>query len=506
MATFDYVIVGAGPTGLTLAYILGSLGKTCLLLDSASSIGGCHRVVRVDGLFTEHAPRIYSESYKNTIALLNTMQRGIFSHLFTTYKFSISNIGGQSLSQFTMTEIFYLGFEFLKLTVNSDHGKSTSMDDFMNRYNFSQTSRDYVDRLCRLTDGGGSDVYSLYEFLQLINQQAFYKLLQPRYPNDVGLFRIWKQALDATNLVTIRLETRVNRLLLHPKTKAINGILVAGSNIPLSGNKYILAISPQAIVALLGRCDPIVQSTFLPFNQLVKWSQKNTYINDIGVTFHWNRKLRLRDVWGFPKSEWGLAFIVLSDYMNFNDTRSMTVITTCITRVDARSTWLGKSANQCNRNEMINEIYRQLSLSFPDLPPPTSSLLNPSVKRIGNQWIDTDSAYIATSANQPLKWNGVVPNLYNVGTQNDKSHYKFTSFESAVSNALEFCDHIEPLSPHNFKSQRLITLIDIIRLILLVIVIVVIVIVVRGNTYPYILKNLSKTLSKLSQNLTDLLR
>ncbi len=52
---YDYIIVGAGPSGLTLAYYLGKLNKRCLIVDKQNTIGGCHRVIRKDGLFTERA-------------------------------------------------------------------------------------------------------------------------------------------------------------------------------------------------------------------------------------------------------------------------------------------------------------------------------------------------------------------------------------------------------------------------------------------------------------------
>ena len=70
---YDYVIVGAGPTGITIAYLLGKTGKTCALLDQNDSIGGCHRVKRVNGMFTEHSPRVYLSSYVNTKTLLQQM-------------------------------------------------------------------------------------------------------------------------------------------------------------------------------------------------------------------------------------------------------------------------------------------------------------------------------------------------------------------------------------------------------------------------------------------------
>jgi UDP-galactopyranose mutase len=169
---YDFIIIGSGPSGLTLSYILGNLGKKCLLVDKNNNVGGCHRVLRVDGLFTEHGPRIYSNSYVNTIQILKKM--GInFYDIFTEYNFSISTIGGKSLSNLKFREIFLLSLQFL---INSSKNKNVSMDEFMTKHNFSSNSRDYINRLCLLTDGASSDKYTLFEFLELANQQLLYKL------------------------------------------------------------------------------------------------------------------------------------------------------------------------------------------------------------------------------------------------------------------------------------------------------------------------------------------
>ena len=60
---YDYLIVGAGPCGLALAWYLSKLNKKILIVEKENTIGGCHRVRRVNGLFTEHGPRIYLDNY-----------------------------------------------------------------------------------------------------------------------------------------------------------------------------------------------------------------------------------------------------------------------------------------------------------------------------------------------------------------------------------------------------------------------------------------------------------
>jgi cation diffusion facilitator CzcD-associated flavoprotein CzcO len=81
MSNYDYAIIGAGPCGIALAYALSLSNKRIILIDRNSSLGGIHRVTRVQGLFTEHGPRIYSNSYVNTIELFNDMNIKIFISL-----------------------------------------------------------------------------------------------------------------------------------------------------------------------------------------------------------------------------------------------------------------------------------------------------------------------------------------------------------------------------------------------------------------------------------------
>ena len=125
--------------------------------------------------------------------------------------------------------------------------------------------------------------------------------------------------------------------------------------------------------------------------------------------------------------------------MNFNDDRSKLVISTCVTKPDSVSSFINKTANQCNEKELKEEMFRQLKISFPNLPIPSFVIVNPNVHKINNKWIEPDTAFIETYNNKPLSsFSKMTKNLYQVGTQNGNSKYSFTTMESAITNSIVF--------------------------------------------------------------------
>ena len=154
------------------------------------------------------------------------------------------------------------------------------------------------------------------------------------------------------------------------------------------------------------------------------------------ITFHWKKKIDLPKIYGFPKTSWGLAFIVLSDYMDMSNEPIKTLISSAITITNKKSEKTGKTADESNYGELLDEALRQLMISFPDLPKPDKIILSPGVKRIGNKWYSTDEAFVLTKNGYMDNRSKLINNLYNVGTQNGKSNYAFTSMESAVQNAV----------------------------------------------------------------------
>ncbi len=383
---YDYIIIGAGPTGLTLAtYLPGSI----LVIDKFAEIGGCHRVIRIGGRLTEHGPRVYSGAYRNFMSVLSTIGT-TFEEEFVKYDFSVSNIAGKGLP-FTIREWVILASHFLLPGHGSIGGITSS---------FSEGSKDYINRLCLLTDGAGSDRYPTHKFMNLLNQQLFYDLYQPKMATDRSLFKKWKTFLDKRGVI-FKADT----------ISKIDNKILTGSKGTYQGTKIILTI-------------PLIQAEKLLYRREI--SIGTDYQKYYSIMFWWKESFKFPKVWGFPKSDWGVAFIPLTNYMTGEEG---TYLSTCITLPSSKSRLTGKTAFELTESDLIEEVYNQLKESFPGLKRPDWTHLSET----------GDTAFINvhdTKTGPKTEFEGI----YTVGTHNGMNKYDFTSLESAVENALAFLD------------------------------------------------------------------
>lgn len=473
MIKTNYCVVGGGPAGLTVALQLCRAGKSVILVDENDTLGGCHRVIRKHvgnrDLFSEHAPRVYSSAYLNTATLLDSMGSS-FEQQFTPYNFSISSIGvGGILQHLSVRELFWLAWAFM--TMSNDETKKVSMSAFMSLHDFSVDAQNYVNRLCLLTDGADMTRYSLWQFLELANQQALYSLYQPRWPTDgrdatgneyptvvppVGLFALWKQELLKAGCVFVQRRVQAIRLAFM-REYSISVELQSQNQDQketISANAVILAIPPMSALPLLSG---------LGLSNLEAWAKATEYVTYIPVSLHYDEPLpdSVSQVYGFPDTQWGIAFIVLSNYFQDTTTKQEKrngLISTVITMPDVVSTHTGLSANQTSDEaQVVAEVIRQLRERFPRsvtgqsaFPQPTHAFITPGVvyqpghaNRSG-RWHNPNTAYVAAANTQAWGPQTEINNVYSVGTHNGNSSYSFTSMESAVTNALHLTNQLEP--------------------------------------------------------------
>lgn len=356
-----------------------------------------------------------------------------FTDLFIPYKFKHVNIDNKTILSLNFNEIMALLSAFIKLIVNKDYGKTVSIKDFMIENNFSESSYDYIERLCLLTDGATIDNYTLFQFLQLVNQQFFYSLFQPKLPNDKGLIKLWTNKLLENN-VKILVNSQVIKIDVENNNVSKLIIIENGVQKEIIGNKYVLSIPPKPFYDLISS-NPKTKNNFGNNKEIQKWKVKNSYFDYITLTFHYKNDVTLPKLNGFPRTPWGIGFVILSNFMNFKtDEPSKTVISICITMLNVPNE-KGKTANQSSHEEIIKYVKEQLSF----FPNPDLVIISPTIKRGGNVWINEDTAYVVTTEQHFIQPKGNISNLYYVGIHNGNSSYNFTAIESAVQNAIHYC-------------------------------------------------------------------
>lgn len=447
---YDYIIIGGGPSGLTFANL--NKDKSVLIIDREDNIGGCHRVKRVESYFTEHGPRVYGSNFLNFEQILNGMNIKM-SDIFTEYKIDIK-------IEFTLLEIVKIIGSFLMLIINDSYLNDESVNSYMERNNFSKNSIDFANRICLLTDGAGADRYTINQFLELLNQNIFYKLYQPKKPNDELLFQLWRDYLIKNNVI-IKTKTNVRYI------KNVNDqYIVSTNNESFRCKNLILAIPPKNLVDILKYSDKIVQGAFIQnLDDIVEKTKYKTYIS---MMFYWNKKYNLKGIYGVKRNDWGIIYVVLSEYMTFKETNG-TVISVAISLLNNKSSYTNKTPNESNRNEILIEAFRQINISL-NLPSPDKMILSPNNYRLDDKvWENTDTSYVNTYNGSFISPFTKLRGMYTLGTHNGNSYYKFTSIESACSNAIYLSNIIN--KENKIKLLKMNKLSDIIKYIIIMYII-----------------------------------
>jgi len=374
--------------------------------------------------------------------LIEDMGVGVqFNDLFVKYNFSTATMMLEALRVLTLREIATLFWSFITL---NDSFKDVTLMEYLLSHDFSKASVDILDRIGRLTDGGSADTYTLFSFLQILNQNFLYGIYQPRVPNDVGLFRIWEIALKRRGVVIAKSAT-IEEFLVSDNRDRVTGIALRTPNgrVDCGCGRIILACPPQEVQHILN-AHANLGAAFGP--EFDRFQHQTQYLPYISVIFHWNKKLTVPKVWGYPRTAWGVGNIVLSDYMDFNDPRSNTVISAVVTMPDTPSDHLHLSANAIgNKRGVMNEVFRQLKQVYPDLPDPDHQFLTQSAYDAGaRRWVPFNHAFMTTTHGHVPNRSPTHANLYNCGVQNGNSSYSFTSMESSVANAVHLATELQP--------------------------------------------------------------
>ena len=88
-----------------------------------------------------------------------------------------------------------------------------------------------------------------------------------------------------------------------------------------------------------------------------RWSD-TTYYSAIGFQLHFREKLKFPNQWCWScKDDWTIIMLPVSDWLTTKskDPLINTVWSACVVDMDTKSKHINKTANECSRDELIEE-------------------------------------------------------------------------------------------------------------------------------------------------------
>ena len=276
---------------------------------------------------------------------------------------------------------------------------------------------------------------------------------------------MWSEKLYDTNNVRIKTEEEV--ILLNSKDNKITSVKTNKGI--YNGKNIILTIPPKPLYELIEN-SKLFNAFTMDKESLKQWTLENSYFDYICITYHYDYIVDLPKLWGFTQGPWDIVFIILSNYMDIEHTKSKTLISIAITKTNSKNEY-GKTADDCLTEE---ELFKYVKEQLPFFPTPDKVILSPNIEHKDGKWINEDTAFVITTSNKYLDYKTNINNLYTVGTHNGHSSYKFTSIESTVQNAVYFIKHQLPHIKCNVKDTRITNINDLISIIIFVIILFII--------------------------------
>jgi hypothetical protein len=274
----------------------------------------------------------------------------------------------------------------------------------------------------------------------MINLIGFYNFYIPKYPNDIKLFKLWEEYLLNNNV----------DILLNSSISNIDKNYIIVNDTQIYSNKFIFACPPSAI------CNILKKSNYpYLFGDIYNWTTLTNYNKYISFTFHYNQNINLPRYWAgevTSKTEYGIIYIIMSDYMKFNDDRSKTVISITL------------STPPQDTKNIINETYTQLKNIFNDLPYPHNIVFG---KTISDSFASTKFGYMNYKSQ-------ILDNYYTCGHHIGHSNFEYNTLESAVINALYLSSE---LTNKDIIIHEPIKLLNIIKIVIIFIIIIIIIII-----------------------------
>lgn len=437
---YDYIVVGGGPTGITLATMLANTKHNTLLLESEPSLGGNWRIDwDKDTYLTEHSPKVLFSTNRLFFQLLDRI--GYHSYTLNPV---YGRFGNWKVVKKMWSELSFRDMTQMVGLMTTQIDPNQTLEDWSKRTAKLSPSGDRFLRTMAIVMANTYDKVSVGAFVHFVavDPGVFFNLVQLDRPNE------WIQcATDYLHKhvenVTIRSNTHV--VSVHTTATPYEGQQPQGLVIDSQGHTYhgakiVLATPLRAAYDIVRRSPPKIQTNwFGSIDQFKHFVDRSTYTG-FGFQLHFDVSVPVPPDWCWSCFHDWTIIVVPKDRLHATiskDPKVKSVWSCVVVDLDTKSKRIGKTANECDTiEEVVDECMYQLQeRSKHILPKPYHVTVHKNIVRTDQRrWDSIHSSYANAMGSVPYRGTNT-DNVFLVGPHNIGS---LTIIEHAIRSAVRF--------------------------------------------------------------------
>jgi len=458
---YDYVIVGSGPTGLSLAYTLSKNNYSVCLIEKYHTLGGSWNSEWIDNkYFTENAPRILSGEGPHMDFLYEIgMNENDFQDVYGSILETNIKIFNFVKKYFSLEDYFIFVKESLLYKLRPNN---LLLQEWMDQSNLSDRAKQCL-RIISITICDTPKNTNHHDFF---GEVSYVNLTQMKEPNK--WLNILQKHFEGTD-IKIHINTLVKSI--REKNNSVSNVtcIKNGTELNINTKNVVLCTQSDGIYPILKSSSFSIQNNWYSLSEMKKWSE-NTHYNGFGFQLHFKEKVEYPEEWCWSCiSEWNIIILPVSEWLSLysKDKDIKTVWSCCIVDMETRSKHINKSPNECNENEIINEILYQLMNLNIRIPKPDIVTISPNLKNINGKWKSNNTGFTRKNYDY-LPIEGKVYGLYALGCFTDPGYNTIAYMKTAVESVKIFLNKYHNIKGfHNNNKNN-----DIYYLILILIIII----------------------------------
>ena len=435
-----YTIIGSGPTGLSLAYILALNNIEVILIEQDNQLGASWNSQWKDNLyFSENSPRVFS--YKGnaiklmkSVGLKQTDYENIYGNLFETNLKLIKFI----YKYFEFMDYFIFLISMIKYKIVNEN---ITVYEWMVNSKLSLSAKKAIKIISILICDTPNNT-NVNDFFGSISSTLPKQMKEPnKWHKIIELFIIKKGGKIYKN-------TRALCFYNDHKTNLINRILVQNilnnKKYNLECDKIFLCTQSNGIYPILKNSNKYIKNNWMPIRKMKIW-HNNTFYIGFGFQLHFDKVVEYNKKWCWScEGDWTVIILPVSNWLKTisKDKSIKTVWSCCIVDMDTKSKRINKTANECRKTEIINECMYQIKTSY-NIPNPKIITLSDGLKKFNNKWISKNTGFTKNIYGN-LNMKGYnIDNLFALGcfTKNNKNHV--SNMTGAIDATANYIDKYE---------------------------------------------------------------